>query len=169
MDLGMSDLLYQLIEALREELQQYGEMLARLEHQEEVVIQRQGATLLQSVASMDAQAKVLRVARNEREQRRLDLARSLGLREAVGFRELTARLPPAYRPLLTALVEENNALLLRIQQRARQNHLLLNRAVELMQLFTNTLIPGVGPGLHTETDRPANSNPDSCSVDEALV
>ena len=37
-----------------------------------------------------------------------------------------------------ALVEENNELLIRVQQRARQNHLLLSHAVELMQHLINS-------------------------------
>ena len=50
-------------------------------------------------------------------------------------------LPDDYRPLVRALVEENNELLMRVQQRARQNHVLLSRSVDLMQRFIATLIP----------------------------
>ena len=50
-------------------------------------------------------------------------------------------LPPDYRPLLCALVDENNHLLGRGRQRARQNHVLLRRSVELMQELLNTLLP----------------------------
>ena len=49
--------------------------------------------------------------------------------------------PAEYRPLLDALVRENNQLLFRVQQRARQNHLLLSRSLELMQRFLSTLFP----------------------------
>ena len=43
----MSELVHNLIEALREELKQYGEMLALLEHQLQLVVLRQGEDLLQ--------------------------------------------------------------------------------------------------------------------------
>ena len=43
---------------------------------------------------------------------------------------------------MKALVDENNELLVRVQQRARQNHLLLSRSVELMQGLLNSLLPG---------------------------
>ncbi|HWH70569.1 MAG TPA: hypothetical protein VNT26_14370, partial [Candidatus Sulfotelmatobacter sp.] len=43
-----------------------------------------------------------------------------------------------------------NELLVRVQQRARQNHLLLSRAMELMQRFINTLVPGASPTTYTE-------------------
>lgn len=160
----MNELLHNLIEALREELKQYGELLALLDHQQELVALRQGSDLLKSVAAVDAQADAIRVARDEREQRRRDLARRLKMVETAGCRELATRLPQDYRPLVIALVEENNALLTRVQHRARQNHLLLHRSVELMQRFLNTLIPGASPTVYTETGRV----PAAASVHEPL-
>ena len=47
-------------------------------------------------------------------------------------------MPEAYRPLVSALVEENNQLLARVRQRARQNHILLSRSLELMEKFINS-------------------------------
>jgi hypothetical protein len=138
----MKELLNNLIESLREELKQYGEMLALLEQQHQLVILRQGGDLLQIVGALDAQAEAMRVARSESEQRQLDLARSFNLEGPGDFRELAPCLPAEYRLLVQALVDENHALLLRIQQRARQNHLLLKRALELMQRFVNSLAPG---------------------------
>jgi flagellar biosynthesis/type III secretory pathway chaperone len=146
----MNELLQNLIEALREELKQYGEMLALLDRQQQLVILREASDLLQSVAVVDAQAEAIRVARQEREQRRRHLARTLALDEAAGFKELLPRLPADYRPLVQALVQENNELLTRVQKRARQNHLLLSRAIELMQKFINTLLPGATPATYSD-------------------
>ena len=42
---------------------------------------------------------------------------------------------------MQALVDENNELLMRVRRRARQNHLMLRRSVELMQELLNTLLP----------------------------
>ena len=146
----MNELLHNLIEALREELKQYGEMLALLDDQQELVVLRKAPDLLPSVAAVDAQAEAIRIARQEREQRRRHLARTLRLEEAIGFKELTPYLPAEYQPLVKALVQENNELLLRLQRRARQNHLLLKQAVELMQRSITTLSPGTSPGPHAE-------------------
>jgi hypothetical protein len=38
-------------------------------------------------------------------------------------------------------VDENNELLVRVRQRARQNHLLLSRSAELMRGLLETLLP----------------------------
>lgn len=140
----MKELLSNLIEALREELKQYGEMLALLDQQQQLVMQRQVAVLPDNVNSVNAQAGVIAAARQEREQRQLHLARSLGLAEnSVGL--LLPQLPADYRPLVGALVEENNSLLARVQQRARQNHLLLSHAVELMSQLISSIFPGAAP------------------------
>ena len=131
--------LQRLIESLRKELQQYGEMLALLDQQQQDVSHRRTAGVWESVASIDAQSTVIADARSEREAAQRALARTLGRPEAATIAELLPLLPPDYRPLVSALIDENNELLMRIQNRARQNHLLLRRSVELMQQFIGSL------------------------------
>lgn len=156
----MNDLLHNLIEALREELKQYGEMLAALEQQHESVIHRQSNVLLQNVAEVNAQANVIAAVRHEREQRRCHVARYLKLEDNAGFAVIIPLLPPDYQPLLQALVHENNALLIRIQQRTRQNHLLLSHAVELMQQLIDSIFPGSAPKTYDKSGRlPGNQSP----------
>lgn len=156
----MNDLLHNLIEALREELKQYGEMLAVLEQQHQSVVQRQTNHLLQNVAEVNAQANVIVAVRHEREQHRRNVARMLELEENASFAVIIPLLPADYRPLVQALVHENNSLLIRIQQRARQNHLLLSHAVELMQQLINSIFPGGSPKTYDSTGRlPVNNLP----------
>lgn len=144
----MNEILQNLIEALREELKQYGEMLALLENQQQFAMLRQTTDLLQSVGSINAQAETIRAARHEREQRQRHIAQQLGLAPDAPFAELLPLLPADYRPLMQALVQENNELLGRIQGRARQNHMLLSRVVELMQRFIGTLFPVANPATY---------------------
>jgi flagellar biosynthesis/type III secretory pathway chaperone len=146
----MNEQLNNLIEALREELKQYGEMLALLDQEQDLVMQRQTIGIPPCVAAINAQAETLHVVRHEREQRRRHLARTLQLCEDISFRELTGRLPADYQPLVQALVQENKELLVRVQQRARQNHLLLSRMVELMQKLITSILPGTGPTTYSE-------------------
>lgn len=135
----MTDKLEQLIFALREELQQYGEMLARLDDQQELVMRRRAEGVLQTVPLIQAQSAVLAEARNARMRVVKPLCRELLLPEDAPFSDLIPKLPPDYRPLIQALVQENNELLVRVQQRARQNHILLSRTVESMQRVIHTL------------------------------
>jgi flagellar biosynthesis/type III secretory pathway chaperone len=139
-----------LIEALREELKQYGEMLALLDQEQELVMQRQTTEIPPCVAAINAQAETLNVVRREREQRRRHLARTLELAEESSFTELTSHLPSDYQPLVHALVQENKELLVRVQQRARQNHLLLSRMVELMHKLISSILPSAGPATYTD-------------------
>jgi len=141
----MNVLLPNLIEALRDELKQYGEMLARLDHQQNVVMRRQTEDLLPSVAAINHQADAIAATRTEREGCQRQVARHLNLPETAAFTAIVPLLPADYRPLVQALVQENNELLVRVQQRARQNHLLLSHAVELMQRLINAIFPGAGP------------------------
>ncbi len=147
----MNELLQNLVEALREELKEYGEMLALLDHEQEQVMRRETQDLLQSVVNINTQGETIVAARQERAQHQRHVARRLGLPENAAFADLLPLVPPEYRPLISALVQENNHLLMRIQQRARQNHLLLSRVVEMMQRFLGTVLPGLQPAIYSET------------------
>jgi flagellar biosynthesis/type III secretory pathway chaperone len=138
----MNELLHNLVEALREELKEYGEMLALLDQQQQMVTHRQTQDLLACVGSINLQAEAIAAARREREQRQREVTRELHLAPDASFNEVLPLLPAAFQPLVKALVQENNQLLTRIQQRARQNHLMLTRIVDLMQRFLGSLFPG---------------------------
>ena len=141
----MTESLIPLITALREELKNYGEMLARLDQQQAAVMDRQSEATLATASAIQAQADVIQVARQDRTLCQRAAARDLCLIESATFAEIIPLLPEAYRPLVQTLVEENNSLLQRVQQRGRQNHLLLSRSVELMQQFMSTLFPAHDP------------------------
>jgi flagellar biosynthesis/type III secretory pathway chaperone len=164
----MNEPLNNLIEALREELKQYGEMLALLDQEQELVMHRQTMGIAPCVAAINAQADTLQAVRQEREQRRRDLAGRLQIPLESSFKDLIGRLPAAYQPLLQALVQENKELLFRVQQRARQNHLLLSRMVELMQKLIGSLVPCAAPttysqgGLVLAPSAPAQPLYDAC-------
>ena len=154
----MNPLLTNLVESLREELKQYGELLAQLDHQQQLVTQRRAPELLQSVAGINAQADFVQATRREREQRQRHVALFLDLAESAVFTDILPRLPQHYAGLIQALVQENNELLTRVQQRARQNQLLLSHAVELMQRFINALLPTVAPTTYNDAGRLPGNN-----------
>lgn len=147
----MKELVQHLIESLREELKEYGEMLALLDQQQQMVMDRQAQNLMDCVTAINSQAETIAAAREEREQRRRHVAVHLKLTEDASFNTMIPMFPSEYRPLIHALVQENNELLIRVQQRARQNHLLLNRVVELMQRFIGSLFPGTQPTTYSGT------------------
>lgn len=130
-----------LIKALREELEQYGEMLVLLDRQREQVTARAAEEVFHSIGLIKAQSIAIQNARAHREECLAQVAQSCDRDAETTFADLMPLVPADYRPLLRALVEENNELLVRVRQRARQNHLLLSRSLELMGALINTFFP----------------------------
>jgi hypothetical protein len=149
----VNDPLKDLIEALRQELQQYGEMLLRLDQQQECLMRRATDEILAGAASIQEQTAILHRARGFREEMQRHVAQYFSQPARATLAELTGHAPAQYRPLLQALIEENNALLVRVQQRARQNQTLLRRSVDLMQELLQSLLP---PGHRTVYDEQGN-------------
>lgn len=145
----MKELIQELIESLRHELQQYGEMLARLDQQQDNVLRRDSVGVLDGVSAIESQGGALEAARKRREKARSSIAAHLGLPGDAPFATIVPALPQDYRPLVHALVEENNELLVRVRARSRQNHLLLSRTVELMQRLLGTLFSNKGTSTYS--------------------
>jgi hypothetical protein len=164
----MNHLLSNLIESLREELKQYGELLAQLDFQQQLVIQRKPQELMHAVAGINFQADTVQAVRREREQHQRHVAQHLQLGEAAPFVEILPLLPSHYGGLVNALVQENNELLVRVQQRARQNQLLLSHAVELMQRFINALLPTPPVLTYNDAGRLPGNNYAPTSLYEAV-
>jgi flagellar biosynthesis/type III secretory pathway chaperone len=139
----MNDELTQLIECLREELRQYGQMLVILDEQQEQIVQRHNRELLDATASVNSQGSAIEEARHQREAVQRELARHLQAEDSTSLTHLVPRVPADYRPLLNALIQENHYLLQRIQHRARQNFLLLRRSMELLDQFINSFSPSL--------------------------
>ena len=137
----MLESLKKLIEALRDELQNYGEMLVLLDRQQEYLMTRAANEVSQSISLVQAQGTAIQDARERREECRRDVAQAAGQADDASFADLIPLAPADYQPLLKALVDENNELLFRVRRRARQNHLMLKRSVELMQQVLNSLCP----------------------------
>ena len=131
----MTATLAQLIDALRNELQQYGEMLALLEAQQEVIIQSEPASVLNSISAVEAQRAAIEAVQRARELHQRQLAWALSSPENGSFQELLPLLPEQYRPLVIALVQEINQLLTRVRHIAEQNRDQLQRSLELMERF----------------------------------
>lgn len=146
----MTEHLQNFIESLREELRQYGELLALLDSQQGQVVRHEADALLETVQAINGQGNSIQVARRERAQRQRDLAQSFDLPADARIATLLPFLSQSHRPLIRALIEESNQLLVRVRQRARQNHILLSRSLELMEKFINSFCAS-SPPTYSET------------------
>lgn len=161
----MNELLHNFIESLREELKQFGELLALLDLQQEQVVRRQADDLLATVSAINTQGEAIQAARRERAQRQRELAQVHALSAEARMSDLLPLLPASYRSLVMALVDENNHLLRRVQQRARQNHILLSRAVELMGQFLNSFC-AAGLPVYNQAGTVTHASPGSALIEE---
>jgi flagellar biosynthesis/type III secretory pathway chaperone len=164
----MTDSLHQLVSALREELQSYGALLDLLDRQQDLVCSRAAEELSDVVGAIQTQSRVLNDARAFRDECRVAVAKRLQLPADAPFGILIPLLPADYQPLLQALVQENNELLVRVQKRARQNHLLLSRSVELMQQFLGSLFPGRDNPTYSVTGRGRSPSLPASTVYDAV-
>ncbi|SPE61356.1 hypothetical protein SBV1_660018 [Verrucomicrobia bacterium] len=117
----MNGPLNDLIEALREELRQYGEMLARFDDQVEDVSRNASAAALDGAALLHDQSMAIEKARRRREEAQRELAGQLRLAKQGSLTEVVPWLPQKYQPLMRALVEECHRLPQAIERRIRQN------------------------------------------------
>ena len=136
-----NDDINQLIESLREEMTQYGELLALMQEQQELIINRQPQELLANLNEVNGQMEKIAEARQAREQARAALTAQLDATQETTFKQMTSQLPAEYQPLLEALVDEVNALLQNVHKWLRQNHLLLKRSLDLMQGILQNVYP----------------------------
>ena len=137
----MKEHLDKLVRNLREELIQYGELLSLLEQQQEMIVNRSADGLIQNLTSIHAQMAEIAKARGCREQCRSELAVSLDLDAELPIKEMYSSFPVEYQSLMQTLVDEVNELLIKANQRLRQNHLLLSRSLEFMQQLIQSLFP----------------------------
>jgi len=140
-EVSVSVLIQKLLETLRHELQQYGQMLALQDEQQATIMARGAGEVLRSVTAIGKQTAGIQSARQQRESCQLELARSLGKPGEPNFATLIPLLPQQGRVAIESLVSENNQSLVRVQQRVRQNHLLLSRQLALTEQLINILTP----------------------------
>lgn len=153
----MTATLEQVINSLRDELQQYGEMLALLELQHESVLRQGPESVLTSISAVEAQASTIGTARRTREAAQRQLAWALGQPNEETLRALLPLLPEPYRPLVGALMDEINELLQQVQVRARSNHGQLERSLALMERFLASISAQAHPVQTPQDEGPTNS------------
>ena len=167
----MNEELNNLISALREELTQYGEVLALMQEQQELIINRSANDLLLNLNAVNEQMERVAATRQQRELCRQQLVASLGGTDETTFREMTVMLPAEVQPLLDALVQEINQLLQNIQKWLRQNHMLLKRSLDLMQTIMKNMFPSSSAvaGTYGRSGQVSPVNPPPSSLYEGII
>jgi flagellar biosynthesis/type III secretory pathway chaperone len=130
-----------MVALLRLELQEYGGLFNLLSHQQDHIIERRPDVILTINDDIEAQTQAVADLRARREQMVNDLHERAGATGAMTLRSIIPHFPATVQPLLEALMNDINHMLRRNRQKARQNHLLLARAMELTEQTLRVLQP----------------------------
>jgi hypothetical protein len=144
----MIDQIELLVERLRDELKQYGELMALLDRQQELVLQRDADGIQATGEQIDQQSFVLEELKAIRQRVQEDLAQAMGMSPSTTIEALLPHIPEAYCPLIKALVEDNNFSIQRIGRVARQNHMLLSRSIEMVGGLIRSICPDQTPNVY---------------------
>lgn len=136
-----------LVQSLRMELQEYGGLCVLIEKQQRAILDRNMPVYMEIADEIESQSAATSGLRAEREQRVRQFAESFGEPSETELSRLIPRFPEEARPLLQALVEEINSLISKSNRRAKQNHMLLARAMQ----YTYELLQRVSPQSQIKT------------------
>jgi len=130
-----------LIDALRDEVQEYGGLLSLFNDQQTAILERKPDAVLAVQEAIAQQLETIHVCRKRREQRVKEVAAAVGQGPNSALRGLIESCAEAVRPLLHALIDEVNQLILKARRRGQQNQMLLARSIEITQQILQRLNP----------------------------
>lgn len=128
-------------ECLRNELQEYGALLALFEEQQANLLRRDADQVAALAVSIEQQSAAVQIGRVRREQVVQSFAVEHGAAADSTLRSLLPHFPADVQPLLRALIDEINHLIHRIRRDARHNQMLLARALQAHEEALRTLLP----------------------------
>jgi len=142
-----------LVDLLRAELSGYGGLLALFDQQQNQLWSREVKAVADTSQAIQELADETARHRRERETWVSCFADAHFQAADTSLRRLMSFFPEDQRPLLTALIDEINHLLHRVRRRARQNHSILARAIELHRDVIAHLNPAARPRTYAPTGR----------------
>lgn len=145
-----------LADLLRAELSAYGGLLGLFDRQQAALMKRDAEAVAEYSLAIERLALETARSREARELHVVSLARAHGRPVTDSVRRLLDLFPEDQRPLLDALIDEINRLLQVVRRRARQNHAILVRAVELRRELLASLRPDAVPRTYAPGGRSAS-------------
>ena len=131
-----------LIGALRDEVQEYGELLSLFNDQQAAILERNPSRVLEVQDTIKEQLVTINDCRKRREQVAKEFAVDIGEEPGSSVRQLIDKCEETVRPLLNALIYEVNQLISKTRRRGHQNQMLLARSIEVSQQILQRLNPG---------------------------
>ncbi|HNX05580.1 MAG TPA: flagellar export chaperone FlgN [Opitutales bacterium] len=131
----------ELADALRDELAEYGGLLALLDEQRDAISKGGVDSVLEAAEKVREQARAAEARRNMREEVGARLARHFGRDPDATVRDLVSAIPPGARPMFDSLIEQGSQVAALAQKKVRRNALMLARATDLNDRLIMALRP----------------------------
>ena len=142
-----------LIEALRDELQEHGGLLSLFDEQQKAILDRKPEVVIAVQESILLQVDTINQCRKHREQIAAEFAAATGQQPGSPLRVLIEGAAEVVRPLLNALIDEVNQLISKTRRRGQQNQMLLARSIDISQRLLQKLNPGAKSRARQEQGR----------------
>ncbi len=137
----------ELLNMLRDELQEYGGLIGLLSAQQQSILNRKEESLLQLNQSVQTQMQASQVLQKRRQTMVSLLAKSYGEPERTTLSELVPHFPDVTRPMFESIIDEINSLITRVREKVMQNQRLLHRLLEV----TDQILGVADPAGHSQT------------------
>jgi flagellar biosynthesis/type III secretory pathway chaperone len=130
-----------LVECLRNEAAEYGQLLKLIEEQQQMIFKRDTAGVLRLTNAIQSQADILQDCRRGRDRAIAQFATEHGREPTSSLRSLLPAVAPEIRPQLEALIGEVNRLIHRVRRSMHLNRRLLGCTLEFHQELLRRLRP----------------------------
>ncbi len=137
----------QLLDLLRDELQEYGGLIGLLNAQQQTILTRKPDSLLEINQSVQAQMEASQILQKRRQGYVSHLAERFGKPSQATLTELIPCLPDVTQPMFQSIIEEINQLISKVRTKVSQNQRLLNRLLEV----TDHLLSSTSPSTQVKT------------------
>jgi len=131
----------ELLDLLRDELQEYGGLIGLLNAQQQSILNRRSDSLLEINQSVQTQMEASQILQKRRQGFVNHLARNFGQSTDSSLTELLPHLPEVTKPMFESLIEEINNLITRVRRKIEQNQRLLMRLAEVTDQILGTSDP----------------------------
>lgn len=137
----------ELLDLLRDELQEYGALVGLLKDQQDKILSREPDALMEVNQSVGKQMEASQLLLAKRQDLVSDLACNFGQENETSLSDLVTFFPAVTRPMFESIVEEINALITSVRGKLDQNRRLLSRLSEV----TDELLTAFNPQMRTKT------------------
>jgi len=137
----------ELLDLLRDELQEYGGLIGLLNAQQQSILNRRSESLLEINQSVQTQMEASQILQKRRQGFVSHIARNFGESNDTSLSELLPHLPEVTKPMFESLIDEINNLITRVRRKIEQNQRLLLRLAEV----TDQILGISDPTHHSKT------------------